>query len=787
MTLRTGRGAAVELRGFGWHHPTRERPSLQGVDLAIAPGERVLLLGRSGVGKSTLLHALAGVLEDDDGCSRLGSLTVDQQLPHAARGTAGLLQQDPQTQVVLSRVGDDVAFGPENLAVPAPEIWPRVDEAFDAVGLHLGRDRSTEALSGGQKQRLGLAGVVAMRPGLLLLDEPTASLDPDGVRSVRDAVVRVLETTGATLVVVEHRVEVWTDVIDRVVVLGEDGVRHDGPPGDVFGRAGAELSAAGIWVPGHEPRPARPPVGLVRTGPGPAAGTPLLRTVDLAVTRHQPGPGALRARRRAARRGRPVPAQALAPGPVAAYLPDLTLRSGEVLAITGANGAGKSTTALTLAGLLLPAGGAVEALPVLAGSAPADVTAWTGEELVGRIGVVFQEPEHQFVRGTVRGELEHGPLRAGLPDEVVRAGTDAMLELTGLTGLAEANPFTLSGGEKRRLSVASALLAAPAVLVLDEPTFGQDSLTWARVVGLLEAVREAGTCVVVVTHDRHLVQALRAREVTVGPAPSDRTATARAAAPRREGWLARRDALTKLTCALLLTLTVLVNVDPVTSGLVLGAELAALATVGLGPVRLLRALWPVLAACVATAWATTLLAEDSGLVILDLGITQITTGSAAAGAALGLRGLAMALAGVSVLLTTDPADLGDGLARTWRLPARFVLATLAALRMVEVLAREWEVLGAARRARGLGGQRRATGWLADAGGRTFALLVQALRRATRLAVTMEVRGFGAGPRTWARPLRRDRTDVVMIVVCAVLAVSAPVVSALLGAHRWLWG
>ncbi len=177
------------------------------------------------------------------------------------------MQQDPETQVVLSRLGDDVAFGAENLSVPREQIWARVHEALDDVGLaHLPLDHPTSALSGGQKQRLALAGILAMRPGLILLDEPTANLDPAGVLEVRDAVGRCLDKTGATLVVVEHRVAVWKDLVDRIVVLQpgsatEPAVLIDGPPDQVLEQARGMLAAAGVWVPGYVPATRRRTLG----------------------------------------------------------------------------------------------------------------------------------------------------------------------------------------------------------------------------------------------------------------------------------------------------------------------------------------------------------------------------------------------------------------------------------------------------------------------------------------------------------------------------------------------
>ena len=221
------RPVAVSIDGWGWRHGSRRAWALRDIDLQISAGERVLLLGASGSGKSTLVRAIAGVLGTDEGESE-GSVRLDGSPPSAARGSAGLVLQDPDSQVVLARVGDEVAFGCENLGVPREEIWSRVREALDLVGLDVPLDHSTTALSGGQKQRLALAAIVAMRPGLIILDEPTANLDPDGVEQVRDAVARVVDQTGATLVVVEHRVAAWESLVDRVVVLEAGVVVADG-------------------------------------------------------------------------------------------------------------------------------------------------------------------------------------------------------------------------------------------------------------------------------------------------------------------------------------------------------------------------------------------------------------------------------------------------------------------------------------------------------------------------------------------------------------------------------
>ncbi|MCK6079220.1 energy-coupling factor ABC transporter ATP-binding protein [Microbacterium sp. EYE_5] len=473
--------AAVEVRSWGWRHASRRAWAVRGVDLTIAPGERVLLLGASGAGKSTLLHGLAGVLGGADEGESEGTILLDGDAAAAGRGRAGLVLQDPDSQVILARVGDDVAFGCENLGVPRDEIWPRVDAALVDVGLDVPRHWPTKELSGGQKQRLALAGVVAMQPGLVLLDEPTANLDPDGVVEVRDAVARLLDGHGTTLVVVEHRVDVWLPVVDRVVVLvggGSPGVIADGRPAEILGVHGEQLARAGIWVPGHPPREPGAPAS--------APGELLLSARDLAVQR-------------------------VAGHPIADGI-DLDVRAGEILAVTGPNGAGKSTLGLTLAGLLPPASGELRAQPTLANGIGARPIDWSSRELLTRIGTVFQEPEHQFLSRTVRAELEVGPRALGMPAEVMDRIVNDLLRRMRLDHLAAANPYTLSGGEQRRLTVASMLATAPRVLILDEPTFGQDSTTWASLVALLSELRDGGSAIVVVTHDLDAVRALHARE-----------------------------------------------------------------------------------------------------------------------------------------------------------------------------------------------------------------------------------------------------------------------------------
>ena len=472
--------ARIQARGWGVRHPGRRDWALRGLDLTIEPGERVLLLGPSGAGKSTLLAALAGLLDPAGGGETEGSLLVDGLDPRATRDRSGLLFQDPESQIVMGRAGDDVAFGLENRCVPTAGIWPRVDAALAAVEFPYGRGRPTHALSGGEQQRLALAGTLALPPGLLMLDEPTANLDPDGAAEVRSVLARVVERIGATLVLVEHRVDESLPLVDRVVVLAAGaGVVADGEPRVVFREHGTRLAQAGVWVPDH-PSPSPP-----RHEPP--------RPETLVIAEHA---------------GFRYPGMATD----AITGVDVSVRSAEALAIIGPNGSGKSTLALMLAGLLVPRVGRVVAGEALsAGHGRELIASWPARALVRRIGTVFQDPEHQFLTGSVREELLLGPRRAGITDTEAARRADELLERLRLTHLALANPFTLSGGEKRRLSVAAAMVTAPPLLVLDEPTFGQDRRTWGELVHLLAALRDAGHGIAFVTHDHAFARALADR------------------------------------------------------------------------------------------------------------------------------------------------------------------------------------------------------------------------------------------------------------------------------------
>ena len=811
--LGEGAGARVRAREWGWRHAGRKNAALSGVDLDIAPGERVLVLGPSGSGKSTLMGGLAGLLGGAEEGEATGTLTVDGVAPAEARGRVGLLMQDPEAQVVLARVGDDVAFGMENLGVPREEIWPRVEESLSAVGLDAPLDHSTTELSGGQKQRLALASILAMGPGLLLLDEPTANLDPGGIAEVRAAVEAVVERTGATMVVVEHRVDVWAPLVDRVIVVADGRIAADGPLDEVLEQQGDALRVRGIWLPGDDVAAEVGPVP--EAAPASSEDAPIARVTDLSIGYDKASP---------VRSGI-----------------DLTLERGVSTCIVGANGAGKSTFALTLAGLLPPLEGTVE-VETSDGTA-GDPHEWSSKQLLGRMSMVFQEPEYQFLASTVAEELAIGPRAAGMSEEEIAPLVEEHMEALGLTKLARANPMTLSGGEKRRLSVATALISAPELLILDEPTFGQDRGTWLGLVRLLRAALARGVTLVSITHDPAFVAAMGQRVVDLGlvgirgggesrdsaesalasprdeadsgcasrtsvgsesgdsadatiigdamgadapagevPASAATAGAARMCAPTsarapRRGLLARTNPVARVLALLVATTPLLITIDPVSAGVALALELALVPLSGVSARSFFLKATPLLLAAPLGALSMLLYASPGGHVYWSFGPAAISDHSMWLALGIGLRMCALVVPAIALLDRIDPTDMGDGLAQILHLPARPVLAALAGARMTSLMAADWKALERARRARGVGDASRIRSFLRG----SFSLLVFALRRSGKLATTMEARGFGAaGARTWARPSRLRAADAALMAVAIAVPAIALTVSVMAG-------
>lgn len=852
--------AELRFENWGYRHASRRAFAVRGLDLTIKAGQRVLLLGASGIGKSTILSGAAGLIgndfvaknsaksqqttlvEDADGGVSEGCVLVDGVPVRRARGRVGLVLQDPDAQAIFQRLGDNVAFGPENMNVPRNEIWDRVRKSLKEVGLDgLQLHRSTSHLSGGQMQRLALAGALAMQPSVLLLDEPTANLDPDGTHQIVGAVRAVLDSTHATMVLVEHHAEPWIDMIDRVVVLGlendeaangkaannetvhDDDIARvassrtvivaDGTPDEVFNRTDLDFEDLGIWLPERYKKNVKSSANessvsnssanaessekyYENCDPAEGYGEVLLSTKDLAISHNSE--------------------------PIARHI-NLEFKAGQITALVGANGAGKSTLSLTLAGLLPAVSGEVVASDALAqGANGTDPMKWKSPDLAKRISYVFQNPEHQFACGSVLDEVMLGPLRTGVSADEARAKAQELLKRFRLARYAKANPYTLSGGEKRRLTVAASLAAAPRVLILDEPTFGQDRKTWLQIIRLIASLRSEGVSIIVVTHDRELVEVLGARlvelvpdvkaeaaemsaaEVSASEVKSSEALSATTGATDisriKVSAVNNRDEEAKLSSkspllasinpvfrifgAFAASIPLLFTLDCVSASVALLLEFVIFACIKLPPWRVIRLSWPVWVGAPTSALTVLLYGKSGGNTWFQWWLMHATDRSAMLAVATSLRILAIGVPSIVMVIGLDATDLADAFSQVLHLPDRFVYGGLAGIRLFGVLQDDWAALTASRRSRGLGDEHRVRAFFPQ----SFALLVLSIRRSTTLATAMEARGFGGvGARSHARVSRVRARDWWIFAVCAIVPSVAVVAALYFGTFAFLGG
>jgi len=516
----------VDIRAVSYVYEGETDPVLRDVSLRVGDGEFVLILGPSGCGKSTLLqllngtipHTLKGKLTGE--AFVCGRAVADTKVATFAT-EVGMVFQDPDAQIVNTRVRDEVCFGLENLCRPATEILERHREALAFVGLEGFGERSVFDLSGGQKQRVSIAAVLAARPRLLVLDEPTANLDPAGMAEIFAVLERLNRESGTTIVMVEHRVDELAHLVSRVVMMDQGGIVFDGPPRAAFSRRRSAQAEehhdmpVSAWFPqasefalalsdacgtslGTEETPldtaeaiafgasrigtaAVPGTGLAH--PAPPAGRPLLRVKGLSFGYDRKLP----------------------------ILQDINLELGDagIVALCGRNGSGKTTLARLLMRINPPPRQAIWL-------GDKDVTTLEPREIASQIGYVFQNPDHQFVTDRVWDEIAYGLRVRGYADEAVKTRVSEMLHIVDLERYRDRSPFSLSLGERRRLSVATMLVLEPKLLVLDEPTIGQDHERAQQLMRLMVRLRERyGTVVLMITHDVRLVAEWAARAIVV--------------------------------------------------------------------------------------------------------------------------------------------------------------------------------------------------------------------------------------------------------------------------------
>lgn len=544
----------IQLEHLTYCYPGATHPALKDISLELPEGQLILLIGPSGAGKSTLLRCLNGLVPHFSGGVLSGRVRVAGLDPVAATPQllsqqVGFVFQDPEAQFVTDQVEDEIAFALENAAMPPQAMRVRVEETLDLLGLTPLRDRSLQQLSGGERQRVAIAAALALRPKLLVLDEPTSQLDPKSAEDVLNALVRLNHDLGLTIILAEHRLERVLPFVDSVISLpAADGGAL------LYADTLAAMQAVELVPPlvavgkalGWQPLPLTVKEGLRFSRPWLAAQRQAGTVLPLQRRESQrPGEPTLRARGLRVR----FRQQEILRGV------DLSLWPGEIVVLMGRNGAGKTTLLRTLVGLLRPWAGDVSI-----GSRPN--TGRTVAEICRQVGYLPQDPNSLLFAESVQDELlvtlqNHqgaGALQQeGFPSQ--------LLARLGLADKAAAYPRDLSVGERQRVALAAVTVTQPATLLLDEPTRGLDYRAKLALEQLLRGWRDDGTAILVVTHDVELAAAIADRVILMsqgeiiaeGP-PTEVMATSPLFAPQiarlfpESGWLTAEDVTGALQC-----------------------------------------------------------------------------------------------------------------------------------------------------------------------------------------------------------------------------------------------
>ncbi len=515
----------ISLKGVTFSYKGSKRRALDGITLNVKQGECVAILGPTGAGKSTLACVMNGTAPRFMDGSLAGDVTVDGMIP-AKVGTAqmasrvGLVFGDPDTQLFGMTVEEDVAFGPANLGLGYESIMERVGKSIGDMRLAGLERRAPHRLSGGQKQATAIAGVYAMLPKIMVLDEPTSMLDPEGKARVF-AIVRMLkEQLGVTVVLIEQEVDDILTLADRVFVMRSGKFVLSGTPREVFGRV-EELRQAGVRVPqivefgtliGAAETPFTIEEAISAIAPASAEEAVSGVTSAFASVSEAANPAAAPRASRAAQADPVVEAvdvEFTYPGGARALDGvNLAVGCGDFVAIVGQNGAGKTTLTRHFNGLLRPSSGDIRVLGRSTQGVPTI-------ELCRHVGYVFQNPDEQLFCTSVQEELRFGPTNIGADPGVTSQRVEEILGDIGLTKYREVWPKYLTKGERQRLALASVVAMDPDVLVVDEPTTGLDWVESLQILDYLERLRnEQKKTIIIITHDMNIVS-LYAKRVVV--------------------------------------------------------------------------------------------------------------------------------------------------------------------------------------------------------------------------------------------------------------------------------
>jgi len=509
----------VEIRDLHYSYPNARAQALRGVDLTVDEGEFILLTGPSGCGKTTFCRCLNGLIPhfyhgELEGEITVTGLSTRENSTAKLAQNVGLIFQNPDNQIFALTVEKDVAFGLENLGIPKELMLKDIDWALEKTGISHLRERGTHELSGGQKQRLSIASILAMRPKLLVLDEPTSFLDPLGAIRIFKVLEALNRDHGITIILIEHRVDLASQYVDRVILVSDGRILRTGTPEEVFTLEETRLT--GVGIPkilelskrlnqrglAFEPLPLSPdafieqlernipPMDVKRVKKtvvqdlegftGEHNMSPIIRVEDVSY--------------------------AYPSGVQALNGVSLTIHKGEFVAIMGENGAGKTTLVKHFNGLLRPQEGRIIVDGV-------DVSQVSVASLSRKVGLVFQNPDDQLFSENVESEISFALNNFGFEKEVVEKRVDWALNLLNLEQYRKSSPFILSGGERKRVALASVLAWDPEIVVLDEPTIGQDYAQKELLRHFLMQLRTQGKTTIIVTHDVEFVAECKPRIV----------------------------------------------------------------------------------------------------------------------------------------------------------------------------------------------------------------------------------------------------------------------------------
>ena len=756
-----------------------EHPTIQHINFSLDEGEAVLFLGPSGCGKSTLAMLCAHLIPHSVEATVDGKAWYSPQIEQP--GQVGYVFQDPDSQFCMLTVADEIAFGLENQAFPATAIDDRSRHALNAAGLPVPLAANHAEFSGGMKQKLAIASALALQPNLLVLDEPTANLDPFSTRQVFEQITRLHEA-GQAMIVIEHKFDPLLPVMDRVILFDRTGrIYRAGPTLQVICDEWAWLVDTGVvasWktppvgcqqmISGDSEEIATPPGRMLQASDHNAF---LLQQVSLSYGKQR-------------------------------VLHDLSLRipKGDFVAVVGPNGAGKSSFLQLLAGLKRPASGSLTLLDRPIGK-------WKVRERFSAIAYSFQNPEFQFIYERVGDELANRIVGADVPAQI-----HELLAQFGLDDLDQHSPFSLSQGQKRRLSVASMMRKTHEIYLFDEPTFGQDAKTQAAIMERMKALNEAGKTIIITTHDMDLVRRyahhviviasgavifqgasedlfsqkdiLRVAHLlddTMAELPQIQDSSQHLEGPKNvrkslvarlhPGWLFLAMFMASLISLFAHTLPEAI------------AEMALplVVMMGLGwmsPWKIAKLLSPFLVFYVLYLWSYVAnAAVPTGTTTLNFLWYHLSYYGLDQGLILSIRMLGSVLFGILFVTQIDFTDFMVALTKDFHVPPKFAYGTMAGLRVVPLFASEWTKLRQARQIRGKEG---GSAWLNPV---TYALplLSQGIRMSERVAIAMEARGFhgkvstSATHRTFYRLVKVHAWDLIVSAAIVILAVLGVIV------------